>query len=53
MDRRELEALIDSGNETAIIDALLSAAYFDPEWRWVQSICLRFLDHANLQMPSL
>jgi len=43
--RAELEALIDSGNEAAIIDALLSAAY--PDWKWVQGICLRFLGHAD------
>jgi hypothetical protein len=44
MTRRELEALIDCGNETAIVDALLSAAYYDPDWRWVQGVCLKFLD---------
>ena len=37
--------MIESGNENAIIDALLSAAYYDPDWRWVQGLCLRFLDH--------
>jgi hypothetical protein len=52
MSRGELEALIDSGNETAIIDALLSAAYYDPDWRWVQGICLRFLSHADLGVRS-
>ena len=48
MTRPELEALIDSGNEIAIIDALLSAAYYDPDWRWVQGVSLRFLDHADV-----
>jgi Domain of unknown function (DUF6980) len=45
MDRAELERLLESGNEKAIVDALLSAASYDPDWRWVQGICLRFLDH--------
>jgi hypothetical protein len=33
MGRPELEALIESGNDSAIIEALLSAAYYDPDWR--------------------
>jgi hypothetical protein len=45
VDRNGLERLRDSGNEAAIIDALLSAAFYEPEWRWVQSTCLGFLDH--------
>jgi HEAT repeat len=47
MDRSELEKLIESGNTTAIVDGLLSAAYHDPDWRWVQDLCLRFLDHTD------
>jgi len=31
----------------AIYAALLSAAYFDPEWRWVQEQCLGFLNHPD------
>ena len=45
MERTDLDRLLTSGNQKAIIDALLSAAYHDPDWRWVQSTCLRFLDH--------
>jgi hypothetical protein len=52
MSRPELEALIESGNEKAIIDALLSAAYYDSDWRWVQGVCLRFLDHTDLRVRS-
>ena len=47
MSRSELERLTDSGNESAIIEGLLSAAYYDPDWRWVQSLCLRFLAHSD------
>lgn len=52
LGRPELEALLESGNENAIIDALLSAAYFDPDWRWVQAACLRFLDHTDMRVRS-
>ncbi len=52
MGRPELEVLLESGNESAIIEALLSAAYYDPDWRWVQGVCLRFLDHAEVAVRS-
>jgi hypothetical protein len=45
MEREDLERLLDSGNEKFIIDALLSAAFYDPDWKWIQTTCLRFLDH--------
>jgi hypothetical protein len=39
-DREELEILLRSSNKQNIQNALLSAAYYDPEWKWVQSQCL-------------
>jgi hypothetical protein len=36
MSRSELERLI--GSDSAIIQGLLSAAYYDPDWRWVQNL---------------
>jgi hypothetical protein len=45
MSRADLEVSLNSGNVEAIHAALLSAAYFDPEWRWVQQHCLSFLNH--------
>ena len=50
MDHSVLERLFESGNETAIVDALLSAAFCDPDWRWVQSMCLQFLDHPGVDV---
>jgi hypothetical protein len=52
LTRPELEKLIESGNETAITDALLSAAYYDSVWRWVQDLCLRFIRHADRGIRS-
>jgi len=34
-----------SADVEAIYAALLSAAYYDPEWRWVQQHCFKFLNH--------
>ena len=47
INRGDLEKMVESGNKKAIVDALLSAAYYDPDWRWVQGLCLRFLDHSD------
>ena len=47
MSRRELQTLLDSGNADAIVDALLSAAFYDQDWQWVQTTSLRFLDHVD------
>ncbi|MCL2824508.1 MAG: hypothetical protein FWD57_11000 [Polyangiaceae bacterium] len=52
MGRPELEALIESRNESAIVEALLSAAYYDPDWRWVHGVCLRVLDQTNMYVRS-
>jgi hypothetical protein len=45
MERADRERLFESGNEKAIIDGLLSSAFYDGDWRWVQNTCLRFLGH--------
>jgi hypothetical protein len=44
-DREELEILLRSGDKQDIQNALLSAAYNDPEWKWVQVQCLALTHH--------
>ena len=44
-DREELEILLRSGDKQDIQNALLSAAYYDPEWKWVQLQCLALTHH--------
>jgi hypothetical protein len=46
-DRQDIELLLRSPEKTDRLDALLSAAYYDPDWRWVQDLCLDFLTHAD------
>ncbi len=46
--REQVEAMLRSGQAEQIIDALLSAAYYDPDWKWVQSQCLAALAHADV-----
>lgn len=43
--RSEIETLLRSGDATEIAGALLSAAYYDPDWKWVQGQCLAFSRH--------
>jgi hypothetical protein len=46
--REQVEAMLKSGEPEQVIDALLSAAYYDPDWRWVELQCLQALTHADL-----
>jgi hypothetical protein len=46
-DREEIEILLRSNDKKDIQDALLSAAYYDPEWKWVQGQCLAFTHHSD------
>jgi hypothetical protein len=34
-------------------DALLSAAYYEPDWRWAQNLCLDFLSHDDRALRGL
>ena len=52
-DRAEIELLLQSTNPTDILDALLSAAYYEPEWRWVQGQCLAFLSYGERSVRGL
>lgn len=50
LSREELQAAFASRVEERAVEALISAAYYDPDWRWVQSQCLHF---AASSSPSL
>lgn len=46
--REALEPIFRAGTADEISEALWSATYRDPDWRWVQTECLRFLTHSYL-----
>ena len=46
--REQVEAMLLSADAKQIVRALLSAAYYDPDWRWVQTQCLYFLTHGDV-----
>jgi hypothetical protein len=45
--RAELVSALASDDVEKIRCALFSASKFEPDWRWTQSQCMKFLDHAN------
>lgn len=45
--RSEIETLLRTGDGSEIADALLSAAYYDSDWKWVQDQCLVFSHHED------
>jgi hypothetical protein len=52
-DRAEIESLLLSSESIRVKDALLSAAYYDSDWRWAQNQCLVFLSHDDYGIRSL
>jgi hypothetical protein len=45
--RAEAIQTFTSGDAWNICDALVRVAYFDPDWRWVQSKCIEFSSHPD------
>ena len=46
--REQVETLLAGGGVDQIVSGLLSATYYDPDWRWVQGQCLFYLTHAEV-----
>ena len=42
-----------SGNPKKICDALISVAFYDADWQWVQDRCLSYLEDENSQIRSI
>jgi hypothetical protein len=53
ISRNEARAAFRTGDESAIIAALLSLTFHDPDWRWVQDQLLQFAKHRNSSIRSL
>jgi HEAT repeat protein len=44
MSREELEGALTGTDSEQIRAALYSAAWYEPDWRWSQNRCLKFLE---------
>ena len=45
--REQVEAQLGSNEAATMVRGLLSATYYDPDWRWVQAQCLVCLTDAD------
>ena len=48
LPREEAEALLANGTEQQLCEAIVSIALHDPDWRWVQTQCLRCVHHQSV-----
>jgi hypothetical protein len=48
--REQVEAMLASSDAAQIVKGLLSATYYDPDWRWVQGKCLFYLTHGDVEL---
>lgn len=46
LSREEISTAL-CGQPNEISTALLSAAYWDPDWKWAQDLLLRYADHSS------
>jgi hypothetical protein len=53
MSRAEAEVALSSGSPDAINRALLSLAYHDNDWHWVQDTCIKFTNYPDPQVSGL
>jgi hypothetical protein len=45
--RSEAEVILEDGPPEMISMALLRLAYHEPDWKWVQDLCIRFSQHTD------
>jgi hypothetical protein len=48
ISRGDAEDAFAKDQPESVIHALLSLAYHDPDWRWVQSFCVKYARHEDL-----
>lgn len=51
--RERAKAALASQDPATIAHALLSITYHDPDWRWVQEICLRFTEDEDATIRGM
>jgi|SRR6516165_1303574 hypothetical protein len=47
INRAEADVILAGSDEARICETLIRLAYHDPDWRWVQDLCLRFLQYPD------
>jgi len=49
---KEAEAVFAKGNSEEISYALLGLAYYEPDWKYVRDLCIKFLSDENSKNHS-
>jgi hypothetical protein len=50
ISKQAAENILYSGDEFGISECLISLAYYESDWRWVQEKCLEFTNHKFLEV---
>ena len=53
VSRQEAEVAFHSGTVEEIAKALLSVTFYDADWQWVQSHCLKFLESHDKDVRAI
>ena len=53
MRRGDAEIALQSGDALTVNRALVSLAFFDPDWRWVQAQCIQLSRHSEPDIRSV
>lgn len=53
IDRDEAEKLIASGDSECINFTLVRLAYHEPDWRWVEGLCLKLSTHEDWRVRAI
>lgn len=53
MSRRDAEIVFKQDDAEKIEEALVRITFHDEDWRWVQSYCLKFLEHPNKDVAAI
>ena len=52
-ERRAALAALDSGDVDRMVDALLGLALHDPDWKWIQDLCIRYSGHPHANVRGI
>ncbi|HEY7183141.1 MAG TPA: hypothetical protein VIC84_17045 [Blastocatellia bacterium] len=50
ISRSEAMVALGSGNPRDICKALVRLAFHDPDWEWVQSLCIELAEHSTVEV---
>jgi hypothetical protein len=53
ISRNEAIRIFSGGSTNEVCDALLAVAFYDKDWKWVQTQCLHFLNDADPDVRGL